>query len=99
MTTLGLTLSNITPELKEKFSLKDDKGVVVIEVAEGSPAAEKGLEARRRDRGGRAGGDQERRPGRRARSTKPRRPAARSILLLVDRQGDLRFVALRLDQG
>ena len=30
VTTLGLTLSNITPELKEKFSLNDDsKGVVV----------------------------------------------------------------------
>ena len=31
VTTLGLTLSNVTPELKEKFSLSDDKGVVVVE--------------------------------------------------------------------
>ena len=44
MTALGLTLSNITAELKDKFSLKDDKGVVVLDVASGSPAAQKGLE-------------------------------------------------------
>ena len=39
-----MTLSNMTPELKEKFSLGDDaKGVVVVEVAKDSPGAEKGL--------------------------------------------------------
>ena len=55
--TLGLTLSNITPELKDKFSLADDaKGVVVVDVAKDSPAAEKGLQARRRDHGSGAGG-------------------------------------------
>ncbi len=37
-------LSNVTPELKEKFSLGDDaKGVVVVDVAKDSPGAEKGL--------------------------------------------------------
>src|SRR5207249_4087118 len=46
VTTLGLTLSNITPEFKEKFSLADDsKGVVVVDVVKDSPAAEKGLKA------------------------------------------------------
>src|SRR5439155_1078490 len=43
VTTLGLTLSNITPELKEKFSLSDQKGVVVVDVTKDGPAAEKGL--------------------------------------------------------
>src|SRR5207248_2484907 len=43
---LGLTLANISPEMKEKFSLADDsKGVVVVDVAKDSPAAEKGLKA------------------------------------------------------
>ena len=43
---MGLTLSNITPELKEKFSLSDDiKGVVVVDVAKDGPGAEKGLKA------------------------------------------------------
>ncbi len=46
VTTLGLTLSDITPELKEKFSLADEaKGVVVVDVVKDSPAAEKGLKA------------------------------------------------------
>ncbi len=96
---LGLTLSGITPELKDKFSLSDDaKGVVVVEVAQNSSAADKGvrpgdviMEAAQQevkspqDVSGRI--DEEKKAGR------------KSILLLVERQGDLRFVALRIDQG
>jgi serine protease Do len=98
VTTLGLTLSNITPALKNKFSLGNDKGVVVVDVIKDSPAAEKGLEpgdviieaaqediASARDVVGKI--DAARRAGR------------KSILLLVERQGDLRFVALRLDRS
>ena len=98
ITTLGLTLSNITPALKSKFSLGDDKGVVVVAVVKDSAAAEKGLQpgdviieasqediATARDILGKI--DAARRAGR------------KSILLLVERQGDLRFVALRLDQS
>jgi serine protease Do len=98
VTTLGLTLSNITPELKEKFSLGGDKGVVVVDVAKDSPAAEKGFKA----------GDvimeasQEE-----VKSTSQvtgkiddaKKAGRKSILLLVERLGDLRFVALRLDQS
>ena len=41
---LGLKLSSVTPKLKKKFSLeKDAKGVVVTEVDESGPAAEKGI--------------------------------------------------------
>jgi serine protease Do len=99
VTTLGLTLSNITSDLKEKFSLSDDaKGVIVVAVGKDSPAAEKGLKP----------GDvimeaaQEE-----IKSTDEvtgkiddaKRAGRKSILLLVERQGDLRFVALRLDQS
>jgi serine protease Do len=98
VTTLGLTLSNITPDLKDKFSLKDDKGVVVVSVGNDSTAADKGLrpgdvimEASQEEikSAGQVVGkiDEAKRAGR------------KSILLLVERQGDLRFIALRLDQG
>ena len=95
---LGLTLSNITPTLKDKFSLSDDKGVVVVGVTKPSPAADKGLQP----------GDvimeasQEE-----IKSTsevagkvdEAKRGGRKSILLLVERKGDLRFVALRLDKS
>jgi len=98
VTTLGLTLSNITPELKDKFSLTDEKGVVVVDVTKDSAAAEKGLKP----------GDvimeaaQEE-----IKSTsqvtgkidEAKRSGRKSILLLIERQGDLRFIALRLDQS
>jgi serine protease Do len=97
--TLGLTLSGITPDLKEKFSLGNDtKGVVVVEVAKDSSAADRGIH-----------------PGdviMEAAQTEVKSPqdvsskideakksGRKSILLLVERQGDLHFVALRLDQG
>jgi serine protease Do len=99
VTELGLTLSNITPELKEKFSLTDDaKGVVIVDVASDGPAAEKNLkpgdviiEAAQHEVKSTtqvtAKIDEEKKAGR------------KSILLLVQRQGDLRFVALRLDKS
>src|SRR5262249_37984800 len=44
ITALGLTLSGITTDLKEKFSLAEgSKGVVVVDVAKDSPAAVKGV--------------------------------------------------------
>ncbi|MCU0986488.1 MAG: Do family serine endopeptidase [Acetobacteraceae bacterium] len=43
---LGLRVSSITPELRERFSLSAEaKGVVVVEVAPNSPAAERGIRA------------------------------------------------------
>ena len=99
VTTLGLTLSNITPELKEKFSLSDDaKGVVVVNVAKDGPADEKGLKAgdviveaaqEEVKSAGQVGGKVE----------DAKKSGRKSILLLVERQGDLRFVAVRLDQS
>ncbi len=98
VTTLGLTLSNITPELKEKFSLGDQKGVVVVDVTKDSPAAEKGLKAG--DVIMEAAQEEIKSTGQVAgKIDDAKRAGRKSILLLVERQGDLRFIALRLDQS
>jgi serine protease Do len=97
--TLGLTLSGITPDLKDKFSLAQNaKGVVVVEVANDSAAAEKGfrpgdviMEAEQTEVKSPQDVTKE--------ITQAKQTGRKSILLLVDRQGDLRFVALRVDQG
>jgi serine protease Do len=98
VTTLGLTLSNITPALKNKFSLGNDKGAVIVAVVKDSAAAEKGLQP----------GDviieasQEGISNANEVVSKidaAKRAGRKSILLLVDRQGDLRFVALRIDKS
>jgi serine protease Do len=96
---LGMTLSNVTPALKDKFSLADDaKGVVVVEVGKDSAAAEKGIKA----------GDVIMEAAQEeiqttsqvtAKIDAAKKSGRKSILLLVQRQGDLRFVALRLDQS
>jgi serine protease Do len=98
VTTLGLTLSNITPVLKDKFSLGNDKGVVVVAVVKDSPAAEKGLqpgdvivEASQEDIANASDVV--------GKIEAAKRAGRKSILLLVERQGDLRFVALRIDQS
>jgi serine protease Do len=98
VTTLGLTLSNITPALKDKFSLGNDKGVVILSVVKDSAAAERGLqpgdvivEASQEDI--RSASDII------GKVDAAKRAGRKSILLLVERQGDLRFVALRLDKS
>jgi serine protease Do len=97
--TLGLTLSSVTPELKEKYSLAEDsKGVVVVEVAKDSPAAAKGV--RPGDMIMEAAQEEVKSPGEvSSRIDEAKKSGRKSILLLVERQGDLRFIALRLDQG
>ncbi len=92
---LGLKIASIDESLRERFQLGDGaSGVVVVEVVEGSPAAEEGL----------APGDllmevnQEpvgSPPEVLAHVNQAKQEGKRSVLLLVDRQGDLRFVALR----
>lgn len=93
---LGLRLSAITPELRREYNLRESaRGVVVTGVIQGSPAAEKLI-----------------RPGdvivevSQEEVTSPAEIAAKieeartvnktSILMLVDRDGDLRFVGLSL---
>ncbi|MFZ2006192.1 MAG: DegQ family serine endoprotease [Stellaceae bacterium] len=96
---LGMTLSDVTPELKEKYSLGDDaKGVVVVDVAKDSPSDEKGLRAG--DVIMEASQEEVKSPSQvAAKVADAKKSGRKSILLLVQRQGDLRFVALRLDQS
>ncbi len=96
---LGLTVSSITPALREQFELEDStKGVVVTEIADNSVAAEKGIspgdvivEVSQKEVGSPEAIqemiDEAQKSGR------------KSVLLLIDGQGGLRFVALRIDKG
>ena len=96
---LGLTVSDITPELREQLGLTDEsEGLVVSDVAEDSEAFEKGLRV----------GDIITEAGQEKVATiadlEARIDAARdagraSLLLLVRRDDNPRFVALTLDQG
>ena len=97
--TLGLTLSGITPELKDKYSLGDDaKGVVVVDVAKDSSAADKGFHPG--DVIMEAAQEEIKNPEElAAKIDEAKKSGRKSILLLVQRQGDLRFVALRVDQS
>jgi serine protease Do len=96
---LGLSLASASPELKQKFSLADEtSGVVITEVAGDSPAAEKGI--RPGDVIIEVAQEEVKDPAKVAQKVDEARKAGRkSILMLVDRAGDLRFVALRIDQG
>jgi len=95
--TLGMSLANLTPELRERFSLNEDAaGVVVLDVASDSAASEKGMRA----------GDiivevaQEEVKNAAEITSKideAKKAGRKSVLLLVDRQGDLRFVPLKIE--
>lgn len=97
--TLGMKLSAITPELRQQFDFGEDvSGVVVTEVDGDGSAAEKGI-----------------RPGdivvevQQEAVTSPQqvldkvkavqKENKRSVLLLLQRAGEKRFVAVRLDNG
>jgi len=96
---LGMTLSDLTADLKQKYSLADDaKGVVVVDVAKNSASDEKGL--RPGDVIMEASQEEVKSPGQvAAKVADAKKSGRKSILLLIERQGDLRFVALRLDQS
>ena len=97
--TLGLSLANLTPELRERFSVNEDAaGVVVTEVASDSPASEKGMRAG--DVIVEVAQEEVKTPAQILNKIDDAKKAGRkSVLLLVDRQGDLRFVALKIDQS
>lgn len=96
---LGLTITPMTEELREQLGLEGPPaGLVVSEVAEDTEAFEKGLRS----------GDVIVEAGQQkvasvremeARIDEARDAGRKSLLLLVRRQGDPRFVALPLDQG
>jgi serine protease Do len=92
---LGVTVATITEELRTRFELPEDaQGVVIVDVAEGSAAARESLRP----------GDVIVEVGQEEVSSPPevaakvgqaQQDAKKSVLLLIDRSGDLRFVALR----
>ncbi len=96
---LGLTLSALSDELRETYSLGETvSGVVVTGVAEGSPAAEKGI--RDGDVIVEVSQEEVRSPVEVVDKVRKVQDSNRkSVLLLVQSGEDLRFVALRLDNS
>jgi serine protease Do len=98
-TTLGLALAEISPELREQFQLSDDaSGVVVTEVKPEGPASEKGLQP----------GDVIVEVDQKSVSTpadvaqkvgEARSNGYRVVTLLIYRNGDFQWVALRIEPG
>ncbi len=96
---LGLKLSSLNSSLKKKFSLdKDAKGIVVLKVIEGGPAAEKGI---------RPGdlivevGQQEATSPEVAEAivAEAKKSDRKYVLLLLEGQGGLRHVAIRITKS
>jgi serine protease Do len=96
---LGMTLSPLTAESRNEFQLgEESKGVVVTGVEGDSTAAERGI--RPGDVIVEVNQEQVASPQEVADKIKGVQESGRkSVLLLVERSGDLRFVAVRLDQG
>lgn len=93
---LGLTLAQIDSGMRARYGLsKDASGAVVASVVDGGGAAEKGLQAG--DVITRVNQDRVKAPADVVRAVKKAKEEHRkSILLLVERQGDQRFVAVDL---
>mgnify|MGYP001156785442 FL=1 len=93
---LGLTISSLTAEVRNQFNLDQDiQGVMVVRVDGSGPAAEKGIRpgdliieiAQRKVTS----------PGELLSAIESERAQGKgTVLLLVDRQGDLQFVAVRI---
>jgi serine protease Do len=96
---LGLTVTAITDELREQLALPENaEGLVVEGVAEDSEAYEKGLRAG--DLITEAGQEKVEQVGDLEDRIAAAKDAGRkSLLLLVRRGGDPRFVALTLEDG
>lgn len=95
---LGLVVSPITPELKNRFSLPDRaKGVVVVEVEPDGPAAQEGI--RPGDLIVEAMQEEIKAPNElAARIEASKRAGRKAALLLVERQGEGRFIAPRFKE-
>ena len=97
---LGIALAPISPELRQKFEIDQNtsQGVVAVEVDQNGPAAEKGV--RPGDIIVEVGQEEVKTAADiKAKVDKARQAGRKSVLLLVDRQGEMRFIALRIDKG
>ncbi len=98
---LGLMLSAVTPELRERFKLGDGvEGVIVTEVEEGSAAANRQI--RPGDIIRKVGHEHVpvKRPSQIRKLVEEARKANRkTIIVLVEREGGRRFVPIKIDKG
>ena len=96
---LGLSVSEAGPRQRERFKIdKDVKGVIVTAVDEGGPAAEKGIVPG--DIIVEVGQQEVKKPADvTARLQEAKKAGRKSVLLLVEGQGGLRFVAVRIGKG
>ena len=92
---LGLTVASLTDAIREQFDFPGEtKGVVIVEIAEGSTASEENL--RPGDVIVEVGQEEVNSPSEVATKVNGAIDEdKKSVLLLIDRGGDLRFVALR----
>ena len=98
---LGLTLSAITPKLREKFKLRNGtEGVVVTEVKKGSSAANRQI--RPGDIIIKVGHEHilVKQPSQIRKLVEEARKANRkTIIFLLEREGERRFVPIKIDKG
>ncbi|EGX99710.1 periplasmic serine protease, Do [Nitrospirillum viridazoti Y2] len=94
---VGLTLDALSPKIRQKFSVRDDaQGVAVVRVAPNSPAAKREIKAG--DLIVEVGQEEVSTPNDVAtRVAKAKDNGQKAVLLLVERAGDLLFVALPLE--
>jgi len=94
--TLGLTLASLTPDLRQQFGIDESvNGVVVTSVADEGPAAKQGLQPG--DVIEQVGSAPVATPEQVASLAKAAQAEKRNaVLLLVNRQGDEMFVALKM---
>jgi len=92
--TLGLSLTSLTPDLRQQFGIPDTvDGVLVMSVDDGGPAAKRGLQPG--DVIEQVGSAPVATPQEVAKAAKAAQAAKRNaVLLLVNRQGDEIFVAV-----
>jgi len=96
---LGLSLAPISQELRDQYEIGAEvKGVVVTATQDGGGAAEKGIKPG--DVIVEVGQEEVTTPGQVASMVDKAKQAGRkSVLLLVERAGDLRFVAVHIGKG
>jgi len=96
---LGLTVAGIDNQLREQYDLGDDiKGVIVTDVNPAGPSAAKGI--RDGDVIVEISQDEVNEPSELAERVEEAREAGRGVvLLLVEGEGGLRFVTVRIDEG
>jgi len=96
---LGLSLSALTPKVRREYGVSDDvEGVLVTGIREDGPARETGVGPG--DVIVRVGSEAVKTPSEVAKQVKAAKAADRNaVMLLINRQGDQRFVALKLPKA